>query len=335
MTTAQYESDRLPEETVDVVVIGGGPAGLNGALMLARSRRTVLVIDGGSPRNAPAEAMHGLIALDGIDPAELLRRGRDQVRGYGGRIVLGEVATAAPAAPAADGDLRFTVALADGRTVTARRILVAAGVTDTLPQIPGLAAHWGRSVVHCAYCHGWEVRDAPLGVLATGPISIDHALMFRQLTADLIYFAQGGELSESDRARLAARDIRVIDTAVQSVVDDQDGALAGVRLTDGRTVARRVIAVAPRMEPRIGGLAGLQLPREELPGDMGRRVASGMAGTTEVPGVWVAGNVAEPTAQVGASAAAGALAGAHINAMLVAAETDAALAAARAERTAG
>ncbi|WP_328908178.1 NAD(P)/FAD-dependent oxidoreductase [Streptomyces sp. NBC_00234] len=327
--TSAYTSDALPGEIVDAVVIGGGAAGLNGALMLARSRRSVVVIDSGAPRNAPAEAMHGFIVLDGMPPADILRRGREQVRQYGGRVVFGEVDSAEPAAPSADGDPRFTLTLADGRTVTARRVLVATGLRDVLPDVPGLAEHWGHGVAHCPYCHGWEVRDEPIGVLATGPASVHHALLFGQLTGDLVYFTRGTALDEDTRARFAARGIRIVDTPVEEVVRADGGGIAGVRLAGGEVVARRVLAVATRMQARTKGLEGLKLPMEDLPDDMGRRFASGTSGTTEVPGVWVAGNATDPTAQVGASAAAGALAAAHINALLATADTDAALAAAR------
>ncbi|MFI6507624.1 NAD(P)/FAD-dependent oxidoreductase [Streptosporangium sp. NPDC050855] len=331
VTISPYASDALPGETVDTVVIGGGAAGLNGALMLARSRRSVVVIDSGTPRNMPAEAVHGFIVLDGTSPTEILRRGRDQVRRYGGRVVFGEVTSAEPVPPAAGGDLRFGVTLADGRHVITRRVLVATGLRDVLPDLPGLAGHWGRGVVHCPYCHGWEVRDEPVGILATGPASVHHALLFRQLTEDLIYFAHGTQLDEDTRARFAARGVRVVDTPVREVVNDEDGALAGVRLADGQVVARRVLAVATRTQARAEGLKGLRLPMEDLPGGTGRRFASGMAGTTGVPGVWVAGNATDLAAQVGASAAAGALAGSHINALLAIADTDAALASARSE----
>jgi thioredoxin reductase len=324
MTTPPDVSDVLAEGTVDTVVIGGGAAGLNGALILARSRRSVVVIDSGSPRNAPAEAVHGLIALDGTPPVELLRRGREQMRQYGGTVVHGEVVSAESVAPSADGDLRFTVTLADGRSITARRILVATGLTDVLPEVPGLAEHWGDSVVHCPYCHGWEVRDEPIGILATGPASIGHALLFRQLTDDLTYFTHGTDLDEDSRARFAARGIRVIDTPVTEIVNDESGALAGVQLADGQVVARRVLAVGPQMRARTQGLEGFGLPMQDLP-NIGRAFASGPAGATEVPGVWVAGNATDPVAQVGASAAAGALAGDHINRALAIADTDAAL----------
>ncbi len=323
VATPPYASDALAEQTVDAVVIGGGAAGLNGALILARSRRSVVVIDSGSPRNAPAEAVHGVIVLDGTPPSEVLRQGREQVRQYGGHVVFGEVVSAERAARSADGDLRFTVTLADGHRITARRILVATGLTDVLPQVPGLAEHWGHSVVHCPYCHGWEVRDEPIGILATGPASIDHAYLFRQLTEDLTYFTHGTDLDEDNRTRFAARAIRVIDTPVTGVVNREDGALVGVRLADGQVVARRVLAVAAPMQARTQGLEGLGLSVQDTP--KGRSFASGVAGTTEVPGVWVAGNATDLVAQVGASAAAGALAGADINRMLAIADTDAAL----------
>lgn len=328
-TTAVDAGDQLPRGTVDAVVIGGGAAGLNGALMLARSRRTVVVIDNGTPRNAPAEGVHGLLGLDGIPPAELLQRGRDEVRRYGGFVVTGDVASAAPATPSAEGDRRFTVTLADGGTLSARRLLVATGLRDVLPDVRGLAGHWGHGVVHCPYCHGWEVRDEPIGVIAVGPASVHHALLFRQLTDDLIYFTRGTDLDEDTRARFTARGIRVVDTPVSEVVTAQDGGIAGVRLSDDRLVPRRVLAVATTMQARTDGLDELGLPMQELPGGMGRHFATGKAGATDVPGVWVAGNATDLAAQVGASAAAGALAGAHMNADLAAADTEAALAATR------
>ncbi|WP_152192289.1 NAD(P)/FAD-dependent oxidoreductase [Georgenia satyanarayanai] len=320
-------ADTLPDRTVDAVVIGGGAAGLNGGLMLARSRRSVVVIDGGTPRNAPAEAVHGLLGLDGTPPAELYRRGREEVRGYGGTVVTGTVAAASATEPSPEGDLRFSVTLTDGRELTARRLLVATGTRDVLPDVPGLAAHWGRGVVHCPYCHGWEVRDEPIGILAVGPVSTHQALLFRQLTDDVVYFTRRTELDREARARLDALDVRVVDSDVEEVLTAADGGIEGVRLSDGKVVARRVLAVGSTLAPRMQGLEALGLTLEDLPHGVGRRVVSGVAGSTEVPGVWVAGNVTDPMAQVGASAAAGAMSGAHINAHLAAADADAALAA--------
>jgi len=175
------------------------------------------------------------------------------------------------------------------------------------------------------------VRDEPIGVLAVGPASVHQSLLFRQLTADLVYFTRGTDLDDETRTRFAARGIRVVDEPVEEVVTGDDGAIAGVRLTDGVVVARRVVAVGTSLWPRTEGLEPLGLPTEDLPNGMGRRVVSGPAGTTDVSGVWVAGNATDPMAQVGASAAAGALAGAHINAHLAAWDADAAVAGRAAE----
>lgn len=315
-------ADQL-KDGYDVVVVGGGAAGLNGALMLARARRSVVVIDAGAPRNAPAEGVHGLLAREGISPAELLERGRAEVRGYGGTVVTGEVH-----AVAREGD-GFAVTLADGRSVRARRLLVTTGLADELPQVAGLRARWGRDVIHCPYCHGWEVRDQAIGVLATGPMSVHQALLFRQLSADVTYFAHTMPPPDGEQAeQLAARGIPVVTGEVASleIVEDQ---LVGVRLGDGTVVRRDALAVAARMVARAGLLDGLGLRLVEHPSGMGEHIPSDPGGRTDVPGVWVAGNVTDLAAQVGAAAAGGAFAGAAINADLVAEETRRAVAALR------
>ena len=316
-------TDSAEFETADVVVIGGGAAGLNGALMLARSRRSVLVIDAGAPRNAPADGVHGLLAREGMPPAELVARGRGEVRQYGGRVVEGTVAMAVR-----DRD-GFTVTLTDGRSVRARRLLVTTGLVDELPDVSGLRERWGHDVLHCPYCHGWEVRDRAVGVLASGPMSVHQALLFRQLTADLTFFTHTMPgLTEEQAEQFAAVGITVVtgEVAAVEVVDDR---LAGVRMRDGRVIARDAVAVATRMVARTGFLADLGLKPVEHPNGVGEYVPSGTAGTTDVPGVWVAGNVTDLTAQVGAAAAGGALAGAHINADLVTEDTARAVAARR------
>jgi len=302
-------------DAYDVVVIGGGAAGLNGALQLARSRRSVLVVDAGQPRNRPAHAVHGLLGHDGLPPAQLLARGRDEVRGYGGEVVTGAVA-----AVRGDLDSGFTVALADGRAVRARRLLVTSGLVDELPDIPGLRERWGRDVVHCPYCHGWEVRDQAIGVLASGPRSVHQALLFRQLSDDIVYFRRETVLGDAEAVQLAARGIRVVDGEVSALVIADDR-LAGVRLADGSVIPRQAVAVGARMAARAGFLADLGLKPSEHPSGMGVHIPADPAGRTEVPGVWAAGNVTDPFAQVGASAAGGALAGAVINADLVEEET--------------
>jgi thioredoxin reductase len=294
----------------DVAVIGAGAAGLNAALMLARSRRSVLVVDGGTPRNAPAAGVHGFLSRDGIPPSEFLERGRAEVRSYGGEVMPGEVSSVARE------NGRFGVMLADGRSLHARRLLVATGLTDELPDIAGLRERWGRDVIHCPYCHGWEVRDKAIGILSTGPMSVHQALLFRQLSDDVSFFSH--TMLPEQPEQLTARGIRIVEGSVASV-EVSDDRIVGIRLQDGSVISRDVVVVAPRMTARAEVLASLGLKPVEHPA--GTYIPADATGRTEVPGVWVAGNVTDLAAHVGAAAAAGAVAGAHINADLVAEET--------------
>jgi len=303
-------------ETYDVVVVGGGAAGLNGAMMLGRSRRSVLVVDAGQPRNAPAAAVHGLLGHDGTPPAELLERGREEVRRYGGHLLTGEVTGAAR------DEGGFVVRLGDGRSVRARRLLVTTGLVDELPDVAGLRERWGRDVLHCPYCHGWEVRDQAIGVLATGPMSAHQALLFSQLSDDVTYFGHTAPPLEAEQAAmLTARGVRVVAGEVAALEVSDDDRLTGVRLADGTVVAREAVTVATRMRARAGFLATLGLQPYEHPSGMGDHVPADATGRTAVEGVWAAGNVVDLSAQVGASAAAGAMAGAQINMDLVLEDT--------------
>ena len=296
--------------TYDVIVIGGGAAGLAGATTLLRSRRSVLVVDGGEPRNAPADGVHNFLTREGTPPGELLAAGRAEVLGYGGELVRARVVGV---------DEGFRVRLDDGRTESARRLLVATGLVDELPDVPGVAQRWGRDVLHCPYCHGWEVRDRAVGVLATGPMAVHQTLLFRQLTDDVTLFLHTGPgLSEEESEQLAALGVAVVDGEVAGleVVDDR---LAGVRLASGRTVAREVLVVAPRFIARVPPVPGL-VAEEVRMGEhvIGSAVPVGPRGATAVPGVWAAGNVADLQAQVIGSAAAGVAAAAAINVDLLA-----------------
>jgi thioredoxin reductase len=302
----------------DVVVVGGGAAGLNGALMLARARRSVVVIDSGAPRNSPADEVHGLLGHDGTPPGELLERGRHEVRRYGGHVVGGEVVGATR-----DGE-GFVVTLADGRSLRARRLLVTTGLVDELPDVRGLTERWGHDVLHCPYCHGWEVRDRAIGVLGSSPMSVHQALLFRQWSDDITYFAHSTPPNDEQAEQLAARGIRVVDGTVESLAVE-GGRLTGVRLVDGTVVARDAVTVATRMVARAGFLGGLGLRAVEHPSGMGEHIPVDAMGRTDVPGVWAAGNVTDLGAQVGGSAAAGAFAAAQINFDLVTEETRAAV----------
>jgi thioredoxin reductase len=305
---------------VDVLVVGGGVAGLSGAVTLARSRRSVVVVDSEGPRNAAASGVHGLLSRDGIAPGELLRLGREEVAMYGGQVI-----TDRAVAVRRDGE-RFLVDTASGRRYAARRLLVSTGLADRLPVISGLRERWGRDVLHCPYCHGWEVRGEPIGVLATGPAAVHQALLFRQLSAEVTVFTHtAGDLGEEELERLAARGIGVVDGEVIAV-EVEDDRLVGVRLASGRRVPARALVVAPRFEARSGVLAGLGLTAVEHPMGVGCHVESDASGLTGAPGVWVAGNVTDLMGGVPAAAASGVRAAAAINADLVAADTDAAVA---------
>jgi thioredoxin reductase len=301
----------MTEKQYDVVVVGGGAAGLSGALALSRARRRVLVVDSGSPRNAPADAVHNYLGRDGTPPAGLLATGRAEVAGYGGEIVAGTVTGAKP-----DGD-GFRVSLAGGAEVHTRRLLVTTGLVDELPEVPGVAGRWGRTVLHCPYCHGWEMRDQPVGVLATGPMAVHQALLWTQWTADVTFFLHTGPApGAEERAQLAVRGVHFVEGEVVALQGDAD-----VRLADGTLVPRRALVVTPRFVARSEVLESLGLHPVEHELGIGTRIPADPSGATAVPGVWVAGNVADPMAQAISSAAAGLMAGARINAELVEAET--------------
>ena len=268
------------DDGCDVAVLGGGAAGLSGALMLARARRSVLVIDAGAPRNAPAAGVHGLLARDGMRPAELLERGRAEVLRYGGQVVSGEVGAVTRQ------DDGFAVALTDGRSVRARRVLVTTGLVDELPDIPGLRDRWGRDVVHCPYCHGWEIRDRAIGVLASGPLSVHQALLFRQWSADITLFTHTMPPPVGEEAeQLAARGVRVMDGEVASLEIAEDR-LVGVRLNNGTLVGREALAVSPRMVARVDFLAALGLRPVQHPSGAGEHIRSDATGRTEVPSMF-------------------------------------------------
>jgi len=218
----------------DVIVIGGGAAGLSGAQALVRSRRSVLVIDDGSPRNAPADGVHNFLTRDGVPPREIYAIGRREVEGYGGEFVDGTVATARR------DEQGFTVELADGTAYRSRRLLVTTGLTDVLPDVPGLAERWGKDVVHCPYCHGWEVRDQAIGVLATSPMALHQVQLFRQLSDDVTLFLHTSpEPTDEQWEELAARGISVVQGKVEQLeVTDP----ARERRIDDEVVAERLEA---------------------------------------------------------------------------------------------
>ncbi|MFF7312410.1 FAD-dependent oxidoreductase [Streptomyces sp. NPDC008137] len=278
-------------EKYEVVVVGGGAAGLSAALVLGRARQRTLVVDAGEPRNAPAAHMQGFLTRDGMPPAEFLAIGREEIARYGVELVrdrVVEVERGEDAALERGGD--FTVVLAGGRTVRARRLVVATGLKDELPSVPGLAERFGRDVLHCPFCHGWEVRDQPFGVLGTAAMSVHQALMVSQWSKDVRFFLHTvaeEELSDEDLRRLAAAGVDVVPGEVAGLMVEDDR-LTGLRLADGTTHARSVLFVAPHAVPRTGLLEQLGAELRETP--FGAYPVVDPTGLTTVPGVWAAGN---------------------------------------------
>lgn len=325
----------------DVVVVGGGAAGLSAAVTLARSLRDVVVVDAGEPRNAASAGAHNLLGREGISPADLLTAGRAEAVRYGARLVDGravaahrpgtddaEDAAAHPhTAHIATGTLSglasdpgvVAVDLEDGTTLRARRLVLATGLVDELPDVPGVPELWGGSVLHCPYCHGWEVRGQRIAVLGTGPGSVHQALLMRQLSPHVTLLRHimpdpGDEAWEE----LAAIGVDVVAgrvTHLDTGPDPTAPALRAVVLEGGRELAVDAVAVAPRFVARAELYEQLGGTVEEHPLG-GTRIPTGTMGATEVPGVWVAGNATDLAALVGAAAAAGVAAGAGVNADL-------------------
>ena len=247
--------------------------------------------------------MQGFLSRDGMPPAELLALAREEVRRYGVEIVEDEVVEIEPG---------FTLGLAGGGSVTARRLLLATGAVDDLPDIPGARERWGRDFLHCPYCHGWEVRDQAIGVLGTGPGAVDHAHLLRQWSEDIVFFSHSHSLTAEERAGLDARDIAVIEGTVTalSVADDR---LHAVELSDGRVIPRAAVFMRPSLHPHRDGLI------ESLGCEVGEDgfVRVDPTGQTSVSGVWVAGNASNPRAQVITAAGEGSAAAIAINTDLV------------------
>ena len=295
----------------DVVVVGGGAAGLSAALVLVRARRTVAVVDAGGPRNAPAAHMHGFLSRDGMPPHDLLAAGRSEVAGYGGTLIDDTVVGIEPG---------FYVRLASGSQLQARRVLVATGLRDELPEIPSVRERWGRDLLHCPYCHGWEVRDQPLGVLGGTPEAVQHTLLVRQWSPDVTLFPHTDVHSPEQREQLSARDIRIVEGVVARLVIDDDQ-LQGVELGDGTVIPRTAVFVRPRFVPNADLLTGLGCAVDEH-----GWVIHDPAGRTTVAGVWVAGNAVDPRAQVITAAGQGSAAAIALNADLVNKDLERALA---------
>ncbi|PPF74707.1 NAD(P)/FAD-dependent oxidoreductase [Pseudoclavibacter sp. Z016] len=279
----------------DTIVIGAGPAGLSAALMLTRGRRRVLVLDHGVPRNRFTDHMHGVLGHEGLAPGELRRLGRAEVEAHEG--VFAEAEVASVASVAGEDGARVQVMTKDGRGFRARAVVVATGLRDELPNVPGLRALWGRGVYACPFCDGYEHRDRPIAVLANGEHSDLKAHMLRQWSGDLVLLVNGSfALGEAEARSLVARGVRIERSGVDEVLAGVDGRLRGVRLADGRELELEAIFTNPSFVPLTGMLDGVDVRGPEHPESR----------------VWVVGNAGDPRANVPVSIGQGAAAGGDI-----------------------
>lgn len=293
----------------DVIVVGGSFAGLSAAMQLARARRRVLIVDAGLPRNRFAAHAHGLFGQDGRAPAEIVREARAQVAAYPTvRMIEGEVVAAARGANG------FAVTLADGATAGAARLILASGVRDELPALPGLRERWGATVLHCPYCHGYEVRDRPLGVLAAHAMSIHQAMLLPDW-GPTTYFTQGGiEPDAAQREELKRRNVRIERSPVVELLGEAP-ALQAVRLADGRAIEIAALFVASRtvLTHSLAEMLGCAIEA----GPSGDVIRVDEWKQTTVDGVYAAGDAAALFTNATFASAAGVAAGVMAHRSLV------------------
>ncbi len=301
---------RTIERHCDVAVVGGSAAGLAAALQLGRQRRSVIVIDAGEPRNAPAAHMHSYLGYDGLPPAELAAIGREEVRSYGVEVVAGR---AVDVTRTDDG--RFRVELVGGHSVIARRVLAATGLVDELPDIDGLAEHWGGDVIHCPFCHGFEVRDQRIVQIVTHPMGLHPAGLFRQLSDRFtLVLHDGVDADAPELDALRAAGVNVVDGRVRSIVDRRRrprrrGRVDGRRPASTPTRWRSAPASACGPTPSHRSASS----RSAHPNGLGDFVETDPIGETSVPGLYAAGNVTDPSQQVLQAAANGSRVGGMIS----------------------
>lgn len=281
----------------DVVIIGAGAAGLSAGLVLVRARLGVLLVDAGEPRNASADEMHGFLSRDGMPPSEFLGRGRAEVVGYGGAFLDAAVVNVDRRVDGA-----FAVALSDGTVEVVRALLVATGLTDLLPDIPGVRERWGTLVHHCPYCHGFEVRDKTIVVLGgeARALSMKQAGLLRRYSDHVSFLTNGIELTPAEARQLDAIGVQVVSGQASHLLGEP-GSLDAVALRDGGVLPCQAVFIAPPQRPNDSVLRSLGCATDPATG----LVAVDQFGQTSVPGVWAAGNVVAPTAQVITAAGAG------------------------------
>lgn len=299
----------MDADRYDVIVVGGSFAGMAAAMQVARARRRVLVVDSGRPRNRFAHASHGFLGQDGRAPAEILATARGEVLAYPTAAYLADEALHARAVD--DG---FELTLASGSTVSADRLVLATGVADELPDIPGLRERWGVTVLHCPYCHGYEVADRRFGVLATGEMAAHQAQLVTDWSADVTLFTNGFELDFEQRAALASRGVRIEERRVVELLGESPE-LSGVRLEDGETIG--IDAMFIGLRTRMASPLAEQLGCEFDEGPFGLIIRTDPRKATTVPGVFAAGDAARVPPNATLAAADGVIAGGSAHQSLV------------------
>lgn len=292
----------------DAIVVGGSFAGLSAATYIARGRRSVCVIDTGAPRNRFTTASHGFFGQDGRDPMTMIANARTQLAAYPQvTFVTGEAVDAF-----AGKD--FTIALACGETLIADRLVFAFGISDVLPDLPGLAERWGKSVLHCPYCHGYEFAERRLAVLATSPMSTHQALLVAEWGPTTLYLNGTSMPDASSCQQLAQRGIGIEPCPLAGLTGPGD-TLTGVQLEDGRTMAVDALYLAPRS--RLNSPLAERLGCELDNGPFGPIVRTDSAKQTKVPGVYAAGDIARAPHSVSWATADGVTAGVSVHQSLV------------------
>lgn len=285
----------MSELTTDVVIVGGGPAGLGAALALGRAVKQVMLCDGGTRRNAAAEHMHGFVTRDGVPPSEFRKIAREQLRPY---AVTTKDVGVARIEPTARGG--FEVTLADGARVSCRRVLLALGLVDDLPDLPGLRESWGGGTFSCPYCHGWEARLAPWGILVTEAADLEYAIFLTGWTKDVVAFTNGPrEIDREMRARLERAGVRLDARRVRRLLVGSDRTVTAVEMQDGATIPRAAMVVRPRQRQTALVIdLGLELDARGL-------VRTDENGQTSIPGIFAAGDLVGPMQAAIFAAAAG------------------------------